>query len=464
MFAGQVFGKAGLFFSMMIYSRILEDGAFGELLLSVSIGFIVSFISDMGSTMLVTRRLSTGASQNRMVNTALLLRTALSAAALLSVFATVSLAGYSSRQILLVTLVSWGFIMDGFLESAYAVFRAREDMLFEGISRTLQGLTCAGMALFALFTDKGAVFAGISYAVRVFPSLLFAGTVLRYRMKYKPLSAGISLRDVTSLFMAALPLGISGMLIATGLRLDGVFIKEFAGDAAIAAYQQSVKLFETLVLIVTPTLVPGALFPALCLAVQKGWGEARMRLAWMTELFLVIAFLLIIPLWSGWEFILGTIWGGGFLRGVSPGDVRASYRILLLTLPVIYMFHMFLVTVIAAERQRRIIPAIAVSLSVEVALFLVLVPMMGIPGAAAAHFVFLLISAVWMAWDLHFHFGATGFLHGAVRPIASFIPALAVIIAAPFGRILNCAAALAVFAAIWIPSGGLKMLPGRRSS
>lgn len=461
MLSGQILGKAGLFVSMMIYSRILEDGAFGELLLAVSIGFIVVFLSDMGATMLVTRRLSTGSPVNRVLTNALLLRTALSITAAAAVSLAVSAAGYSARQILLVLLVSLGFILDGFLESAFAVFRAREEMVFEGVARALHGGLCIALALFARYTGRGVVFAGAAYAARVVPALVFSAAVLFFGMKYKPSAGKGSLKEIRSLLKSAMPLGLAGLIIAAGLRIDGVFIKAFIGDAAIAAYQQCMKLFETLVLIIVPTLIPGALFPALCRAVEKSWGEARMRIAWMTELFLVIAFVLIITLWTGEEHILRTIWGDGYLRGVSSGDVSGAYRLLLATLPIMYMFHLFLGTEIAAERQKKVVPAVAVSFIIELVLFFLLVPLLGIAGAAVSHMVFLAISACWMAWDIRSAYGATGFIRGALRPVISFVPSSLILITEPFGAVMTGALALAAFALFWILSGGLAIIPRR---
>ncbi len=463
MLLGQIVGKAGLFGSLMIFSRILEDGAFGELLLSVSIGLIVVFLSDMGVSMLVTRRIATGEPVNSVFTAALVTRTVLSSIALAVVMLSVSLAGYSSRQILLVFLVSSAFVLNGYCESAFALFRAREQMVYEGAARILHGLLGIGLALYALYSGRGVVFAGSTYILREIPALVFAGVALVSVTKFRPDLRRESLGKVRPLFAAALPLGLAGIMIAAGQRLDGVFIKAFLGDAAIAAYQQCLKLLEALVLIVTPTLLPGALFPVLCLAVKKGWGEARMRVAWMTELFLVLAFLLIIPLWAGEDHVLRTVWGEDFLRGSSPGDVGMTYRLVLLTLPVAYMFNMFMSTTIATERQRKVLPAVFFPLMMEMALFLLLIPFLGIVGAALSHMAFLASGAVWMAWNLHGRYGSTGFLRGARRPLISFIPAFIILLLSPLEGILNGVLAVAAFLAVWISFGGLGTVPVRRS-
>lgn len=270
------------------------------------------------------------------------------------------------------------------------------------------------------------------------------------------------LAKIKPLIVSAIPLGFAGIMIAAGQRLDSVFIKEFIDDAAIAAYQQCLKLFETMVLIVVPTLIPGALFPALCVAVQDGWGQARMRIAWMTELFLVIGFTIIIPFWAAGQGVLRGLWGPGYLRGVSQNDVDVTFRIVLLTLPLAYIFHLFMATVIATEKQRTVLSAVFLSLILETLLFVFLIPRYGIPGAALAHLVFLTSAAFQMIWILNKTYGPTGFLRGALRPVASFLPALAVLAVNPLGRIPSGAVALVVFLAAWMLSGGLTIIPNRK--
>ncbi len=463
MLLGQVFGKAGLFASLMIYSRLLSDGSFGELLFAVSIGLIVIFLSDMGATILITRRIAAGGETNSILSSALLLRTGLSLITVSAVMLAGTVAGYSSSQLILILLVSTGFVLDGFCESSFAVFRARGQMVFEAVTRVIHGLLGVSLAVFAWETNQGVYFVGATYIYREIPALVFAYITLPRKLSFRlQLSSGV-ISSVIPLLKAAVPLGLMGMLCALGERLDSVFIKVLLGDEAIAAYQQCVKILEALILIVTPTLLPGALFAALCKSVQAGWGEARERIAWMTELFLVIAFVLIIPLWASEQRLLLLVWGSEFLRGVSPSELAATFRIVLITLPVAYIFHMFMATIISMDRQRRAVPVVAIALGLEIALFVILIPLAGIAGAALAHLVLLLSIAVMLSWDLHRKYGATGFIRGARRPVLAVIPSFVILFLNPFNFVVNAAISMVSFAVIWLLSGGMKIVPGRNS-
>ncbi len=213
-------------------------------------------------------------------------------------------------------------------------------------------------------------------------------------------------------------------------------------------------------LIVTPTLLPGALFAALCEAAKTGWWAARTRIAWMTELFLLIARTVIITLWAFEQNLLRIVWGSEFLRGISQQELSFTFFIVLITLPVAYMFHMYMAIMISVERQQKAVPIVAVALVVEIILFLVLIPVSGIAGAAIAHLGLLFVVAVLLSWDLHRKYGPTGFIRGAIRPVIAAIPAYTILFTRPSNNIGNATISLVAFLLIWFVAGGRKIIPG----
>ncbi|MCK5132602.1 MAG: polysaccharide biosynthesis protein [Candidatus Sabulitectum sp.] len=458
MLMGQVFSKAGLFVSLMIYSRLLDDSSFGKLLFAVSIGLIIIFLSDMGATMLVTRRIAAGSPVNSTLSSAIFLRSGLSIITVSTVITAGWAVGYSGSQLILMLLVSTGFILDGFCETAFAVFRAREVMINEGVARVLLGVLGILLALFAWYANKGVYFAGSTYIVRQLPALIFVYYALR-RMGFRIDLSIPAMKSAIPLYKAAVPLGIVGILMAAGFRIDSIFVKANLGDAAVASYQQSIKIFETMVLIVTPTLLPGALFAALCEAAHTGWGQVRERIAWMTELFSVIAAVLLLPIWASGLSPLKLIWGNEFLRGVQSDSVLLTFRIILFTLPVAYFFHIYLSVIIAEERQKSALPLVAISLLVQIVLLFFLVPVAGISGAATAYFSLFSLVPLLFAWKLHRIHGPTGFFRGIRRPLAAFLPAFAIVFLHPFTPVLNGVFSLAVFVVLWLAIGGREIIP-----
>ncbi len=459
MLTGQIISKAGLFVSLMIYSRILDSSSFGELLFAISIGLIIVFMSDMGVTMLVTRRIAAGGSEVKLLSSAFSLRSSLSLITLTSVLLFGWFGGYSNSQLSLILLVGIGFVLDGFCESSFAAFRGKGVMIYEAIAKIIQGVLGILLALYALKTSQGKFFAAGTYALRQIPAVIFVFVILLYRMSFRLKWYSFSFSSVFPLLKAAFPLGVAGVLFATGKRVDSFFIKAFLGNEAIAAYQQCIKIFEGLFLIVTPTLLPGALFASLCQSVLHGWERVQERIIWMTELFFVIAFALIIPLWAVSERLLQILWGNEYLRGLSMREMDISFKIILLTLPVAYMYSMFMSVIIALEEQKKAVPVIALSVAVEILLLVVLLPSIGIVGAAVAHFVLLFLGSVLLCFTLRNKFGVSGFIQGAKRPLLAVIPSFILLYLLQFGDIQRALLAFISFILFWLLLGGKQILP-----
>lgn len=88
-------------------------------------------------------------------------------------------------------------------------------MVYEGAVRIVNGLLGIGLA----------VFAGSTYVVREIPALLLALTVMFSKMRYRPAFRKEILQNTKYLFASALPLGLAGIMVAAGQRLDGIFME-----------------------------------------------------------------------------------------------------------------------------------------------------------------------------------------------------------------------------------------------
>jgi O-antigen/teichoic acid export membrane protein len=450
MLGGQILGKAGLLLSLMIYSRILEDPDFGRLALAVALGVLLLFLGDMGVSLLITRRLASGAG-SRIVDEALALRMLLSVTGMVLILSLGTIQRYDQLQMKLLLLVSAGFVVDGFCETFYGRFRAMEKMVFEGISRASLGFFSVLIALVALKTGAGPVFAGAGYFFRTLPSLLFC-VLAAVKTGYTP-APRFSPGELARLFKSALPLGLMGLFFAGAQRLDSTFVKALLGDEAVAAYQQCVRIHEPMVLLVAPTLLPGALFPDLCRAVQAGWEQVRTRITWMTEAFLVLAAVISIPLWFSARRFLEILWGGSYLRGLEPATVVSTFRLVLLLIPVTYVFHLFLAVYLAEERLKRVPLIVGGALVVQLAGLFLFTGRYGIEAAAALQCLSIGGMAAGLGLGCRKRHGRTGFLQGLWRPLLAlmitsgigyFVPDL------PFRALLTTL----IFACLWFLLGG----------
>jgi len=381
MLAGQFFGKGTLLISLMILSRYLDDTPFGMLVFAVAISQILIFLVDLGVSIISNRKFSIDTQHIQEVySTALGLRmlTAVISYALLMLVT--YLAGYGHQQMVIIALVGFGSAMEAGAELQYAVFRAREKMLFEALSRGAGGIISLLLVILVVHFDLGADSAAATYTVRAFSMLLMSFIFLRnFGIRIFP---GFSRRNMMKLLAESWPLGVMGLLFVAFQRLDNIFIEKFRGVEAVGAYQESYRIVETFVLLITPSLLPGALFPGLCRAFESGWEEVRKKMINIAEIVTWIAGAVMIPIFAGGTDILRLIWGEDFTRGQNADEVTGAFIILMAAIPALFWMNYLVASVIAAGKQKTTVPVTSIALILSIAGNFLLVPRMGIQGSA----------------------------------------------------------------------------------
>ena len=344
--------KAAMLVSVMLLSRYLADAEFGRFAYAIALGQIMLFLVDMGIQLMSNRKISSDREAAQSIfETGLGLRVLLGLAGYSLLMLVVLAAGYGGQQTLFIALIGIFAVFEATCEIPYAVFRARERMLFEGITRAAGG--AIGLALVAAAVHMGLdpVLAVGSYVVRgVLSTALSLYFVRRSGLRVLP---SFHVRErLLPLLRESLPLGIMGLLFVAYQRLDNVVIKGLLGDEAVGAYQQCYRILETLVLAISPTLLPGALFPALCRSVDRGWRVASERVRAMGEFFLALSFVMLLPLLTAGNSFLRLLWGSSFLRGLPEATVRWTFYLVLAALPAQFFLHLLITTVLAAHRQK----------------------------------------------------------------------------------------------------------------
>ena len=469
MMAGQIAGKAGMLGSIIVLSRYLSDVSFGRLTLAVALGHVVFFISDMGVSLVSNRRISRNAAcAQEVFSGAATLRIALGALGVALLLAVGLLGGYSPQHILFFGVVGVAATLRSGAEVTYAVYRGRERMVYEGIARSVMGLASFGLALLVVLFDLGDAGAAGVYLVRallaVSVGLLFLG-----RLGVRPRPAPPSRSGyIRGLLRDSLPLGIMGLLFIAYQRLDNLLIQATLGDAAVGAYQECYRLLEVMVLAVAPTLLPGALFPGLCRSYAAGWEHTVASVRDMTEAFMVMAAVLTLPVYAGGIRLMRMIWGEAFLRGQAAGDFMATLYLLMATLPVFYLMHLLLATILATDRQRVTAYAAGAAVALSIAGNLVLLPVMGLPAAGLMALLSTGLIVTVFYTSLARKHAPLPLWRALPRPLAATAVGVAAALLIGGGPLaLRVAAPPLVTAAVWLAMGGAgltrKMLFGRET-
>lgn len=413
MLAGQIVSKGSLLLTMMLLARYLDDKSFGILSFAVAIGLVYMFISELGVSVTVnmTVSLSTDGSVRNLPSVAGGLRVLLSAAGLVTLASIYLLFTKSLWELLVMVPIAVSYSLDGYSEIPFAVFRASGRLGRESLARSLGGLSSIAAAVLIVQADLGLPAVALLFVLRSSVTLIVA-LVLQGDTGFGRLPV-FDPSGMMSLLRKSLPVGVMGLSLAAFQRVDNLFVREALGIEAVGAWQECVRILDTAVLLITPTLLPGALFPGLCRALEKGGDAARLRMRDIGSVVLgagVTVAALLIASGSG---LLASLWGGSFARGLRPDAVDATYTIVCLAVPILFWINFLVAALIASRRSSTATVSALAGLVLLSAMLLLLLPRMGLPGAAVA----ILASSALLAVML-----MLGFERNIVSGLVSSVP------------------------------------------
>jgi O-antigen/teichoic acid export membrane protein len=456
MLVGQFIGKGSLFISIMFLSRYLSDGDFGGLLFVIVLGQIYLCLSDMGVSLILNMR-----SSIRPVDTQELLSESLMLRIILSFlgFPLLMLAGLllnmTPDRMLILGIIGVSVFFESFAELFYSVFRAREKMIYESICRILMGITGLGAVLLLIHIKMDLTAIASAYVARAFAAAIAAVVFLR-RIGFS-LMPSIDKGKLKNLFIAALPLGIMGLVTVVHLRADNILIRQILGENAVAAWQECLRIIEVMLLLVVPTLLPGALFPSLCRAFRDG-GYKR-QTGHMARIFTGLAVVPFLAVLSAGNRFLRFVWGNDYLRGFDASELQLCLYLSLAGLATVYLMTILLGSLMALNKVRIVIPVTTAALIFVIGGNLLLMPVIGLPSAgvlfASGNVLMLLCYWVFLRWRGY----QIPIWREALISILASVPAFAVI---PLTRRLPFIPALLIppiiFVPIWWFSGGGKAI------
>ena len=173
------------------------------------------------------------------------------------------------------------------------------------------------------------------------------------------------------------PLMLNALLVGLFFRVDQFIIQPVVGDLGVEKYQAAYS-YLNFVLLITP-VVTLALFPRMARHAQDDVPRLRYEYTFALKALLVLSGLIVVlTVW--FAPLLVTIVTGG-KAGYLP-DSAVALQILIFFLPFSFVNGVTQYVLIALDKQRLITGAFALTVAFNVVANLVLIPMLGINGAA----------------------------------------------------------------------------------
>ena len=266
---------------------------------------------------------------------------------------------------LLMVLTSYSNLLRGAL---YAVQQLR----FEAVAIVLESLILIGLVSYGAVSDRGVSFFLYAYAASYGFSCVYFTVVLTVR-KIARIRPAVDPIFIVNWLMKSLPFAATFAITTIYFKIDVPILALIRGHYETGIYVAAYKPFEALLFI--PVSMLNVVFPVLAIYHRGAEG----RLVWAVNRFYKALFAL------GCPIAVGTFMLAGPLRFIYAYPESASaLRILALGIPLMFVSNAFIGALNAIDRQLTFTWAALVSMIVNIALNLALIPLFGYLGASWA--------------------------------------------------------------------------------
>jgi O-antigen/teichoic acid export membrane protein len=198
-----------------------------------------------------------------------------------------------------------------------------------------------------------------------------------------------------SLLAQVFPFALGAWMWMAYFRVDVLMLQRLSTPAAVGLYSAAYRVIEALLLV--PRTVVGVTYPA----ASAAWREGTLTRALLARPGKLLALVSLAAAGGLWALAPETL---TFLFGRSFVDGAGALRVLALTLPVLFLNQYLGMLLPATHRQNAWVALLGAALAVNVASNLVLIPRLGIVGAAASTLIsecFTLLCYAWLVVRRH---------------------------------------------------------------
>jgi len=368
-----VIAKSTTFVFMLVAARHLGADGFGTL--SFGLAFVNMFVvlTDLGLGQLAVRDIARDPTiAGRLLGSALAIKLAATVVVVAAIISLVNVLGYSRPSVSAVCICSLVIVDSAFTLFYRSIFQAFERTAFAAIGRMIQTvILAAGLIVISHFPPSVEYYAWL-FAVSSLVTAVFSWVVTSLFLVRPSLS--FNLRRWGRLLSAASPVAVAALLIAVYYWNGATMLAKVRGDAAVGVYSAALRL--VLGLSFLSSAFAGAMYPVMA----RVFATEQARLSDILGRSLRYVAVVGIPLG-----VLGTALAGpivALLYGPEFALSASVLRVLVWWGALMYFNCMFGNYFLSVDRARVVALQAAVSLSVNVILNVVLIPLLGAMAAA----------------------------------------------------------------------------------
>jgi len=393
------------FVYFLFLARVMEPELTGLYFLAISIAMIFSVLADFGITPVTIREIAAHPEQTHtLFRRALAVKIPLLLIGYLLTILCVPVLGYSRELLPLVALSGLSLVLDSIHLLFYGVLRGHQQLQFEAI-----GMFCGqvivvmigGAALFFYPSIPLLLTALVSgSAFNVFVSATTVVKRFGWQMLVPDAERTFSMR----LIHMAFPFALSAIFVKVYSYIDTVFISKFLTTSAVGLYSVAYKLTYAFQFI--PLSFTAALYPNFSAMLQREPAAAASLLRRALWYMLIVSTPITLGLWLIAEPLV-------LLAGASYAPSAPVLAVLVFVLIPIFLDFPIGSLLNAAGRQATKTAIMGATMVVNVLFNILLIPRIGVLGAAyaaLASFLFMFLAGLWAVRGLVPSFSFTAFL------------------------------------------------------
>jgi O-antigen/teichoic acid export membrane protein len=378
---GQILTYIISLFCTIYIARSLGPSGFGVLSFALAFTGIFVVFGDIGLQQLSVREIAREKSlASKYLANISLLKIPLAIITFSLIALTINLMGYPRDTVMVVYLIGLSVILTAFAMVYFSIFQAFEKMEYQSIGQLLSITVILGGIFIAIkynFTVIG--FASL-YLLANIVLLIYCLVVIR--IKFPTLmkgSAGYLEFDGSfwvQVIKQALPFGLIAFLVGSYLGIDSVILSAAKGNEAVGWYNAAYKIVLALV------FIPSCFFVSLFPIMSKLYKSSVESLKLVYERSLKYMLILSIPIGVGITILASRIVTQVF--GVEYEAAAIALQILVWSTVLIYIGSAFAFLMYSIDRQTTVVKVMAVTVTVNVILNIILIPAYSYVGASIA--------------------------------------------------------------------------------
>lgn len=427
--------------------RLLGPTGNGQYAIAVVVWLYAKTITDFGLTLLATREVARDPGlAGRIVGSTTLFRWLVLAIILvptvLYVAAELGFGGMANQSALAIGILMLSIIPSSYGEAANSALNGLERMELAAIINVGVSLVRAPLAV-ALGASALGV-SGVALAALATSALSAVAFHRALRsLNITNISWKLGRDRAASYARESWPLLVNGLLVSLFFRLDVFVIQSVEGDTTLGLYDAAYKLISLLTVI--PAYATLAVFPIMS---QRAHDRAALLNAQRVTTYALVT--------ASWAIVVGVTALASVAIRILAGDeylpeAASLLRILIWFAPISFLNGVFQYVLVAAGRQRDVVPAFGAAVTFNLVANILLVPIYGASASAAltvATEVVIFAAFAYVSRNEPISIADARVLRRLWRPTTAGVAGAAVALALRDEPLLAFALSTAVFAAL----------------